>query len=164
VEWSFDSSYCLSVDKDVFKNGTKMHLWNCQGGSGQYFQFDTSSDSPSMLHPSAATKYCVVINYNRDDNGEFAQLWECDLNVRAQYWIRDWLCPSNVSPAECANSDPQTRASRGDSFLLRNYAFPDKCLVVDKNKGKNGQKVQLWSCDKATDKYRDQQTWKYYNF
>merc|ERR1711939_938934 len=30
---------------------------------------------------------------------------------------------------------------------MGNAAFTDKCLVVDSNKGANGQMLQLWSCD-----------------
>jgi len=156
----------MSVDSNVFQNGQKMQLWKCSGSNGQMFQFDshrfdTSSDSPSVLRASAATQYCVVIDGNKNENGARIQLWDCDLNVKAQHWTRQWVCPSYVSPDECRNSDPQTRAVRGDSQLLRNYAFPDKCLVVDWNKGANGQKLQIWTCDEAAQQY---QTWKHNDF
>jgi len=136
IEWSFDSTYCMSVDDNVLQNGQKMQLWMCSGSSGQMFQFDTSNfDSPSLLRPSAETQYCVVIDGNKNENGARIQLWECDPNVQAQHWTRERV---------------------GNSYLLRNQAFPDKCLVVDSNKGANGQKLQLWSCEESAAQY---QTW-----
>merc|ERR1712232_268300 len=132
VSWNFDSSYCMSVDNNVFQNGQKMQLWKCSDGSGQKFQFDSSS---SVLRPSEETQFCVVIDGNKNENGARIQLWECDLSVEAQQWVRQRV---------------------GDAQLLRNKAFPDKCLVVDSNKGANGQKLQIWTCDKAAQQY---QTW-----
>jgi len=136
IRWSYDSNYCMSVDNNHFRHGQRMQLWHCKGGSGQYFQFD-NSNSPSLLRASAASQYCVVINGNKDQNGgsAFAQLWECDSHNQAQHWVRQWV---------------------GNSMWLRNAAFQDKCLVVDNNSGKDGQKLQLWSCDDQ--RY---QTWKY---
>jgi hypothetical protein len=131
LQWSSDAKYCMSVVDNDFKNGQKMQLWECAGGSGQYFEFEGSnSGQASLLKLSAAPNYCVVIDGNADSNGASIQLWQCDPAVQAQQWKRQG----------CGMQCPFT--------TLRNAAFPDKCMVVDSNKGYNGNRIQLWSCDR----------------
>jgi len=122
--WYYDSSYCMSVDDNAFRNGQKMQLWKCSGSSGQYFDYPPTQDY-ELIRVSASPKYCVVIDGNKNHDGASIQLWECDANNRAQKWLTD------------------------SNYLIRNAAFPDKCLVVDSNKGANGQRLQLWSCEGA---------------
>jgi len=161
VMWAFDETYCMSVDSNAFQNGQKMQLWKCSGSNGQMFQFDTSSNSPSLLRASAAPEYCVVIDGNKNSNEARIQLWECEMNEQAQYWTREWVCASNVKPEDCAQATPELRALRGDSLLMRNTAFPDKCLAVDLPSlpVSNGQQLQLYGCSEAAQQY---QTWKHY--
>merc|ERR1711939_938405 len=99
------------------------------GSSGQYFDFSPTQDY-QLLRVSASPKYCVVIDGNKDYDGVRIQLWECDARNLAQRWL---ISADN---------------------LIRNAAFPDKCLVVDyypfyPSKGANGQGLQLWSCQGA---------------
>jgi len=120
--WSFDDSYCMSVDDNKFQNGQKMQLWTCAGGSGQYFRHSQNL----LLQVAASPEFCVVIDGNNNYNGARIQLWKCDANNRAQQWFVN---------------------SKSPTSFIRNVAFPDKCLVVDSNKGAQGQRLQLWSCD-----------------
>jgi len=133
--WLFDSSYCMSVDDNSFKNGQKMQLWKCAGSTGQYFDYSPFHHSfPALLKVAASPEFCVVIDGNKNQNGASIQLWKCDDNVQAQKW---WLDSCDT----------------GCRFV--NAAFTDKCLVVDSNKGANGQRLQLWSCD-GSEQYK---TW-----
>merc|ERR1711988_508855 len=122
--WMFDQSYCMSVVDNVFQNGQKMQLWECAGGSGQYFDYSPYHHSmPALLKVAEYPEYCVVINNNDNYDGAFIQLWECDDAVQAQQWYVD------------------------PSGKIVNAAYTDKCLVVDSNRGANGQHLQLWSCN-----------------
>merc|ERR1711988_947843 len=121
--WMFDQSYCMSVVDNVFQNGQKMQLWECAGGSGQYFDYSPYHHSmPALLKVAEYPEYCVVINNNDNYDGAAIQLWECDGSVQAQQWYVD------------------------PSGKIVNAAYTDKCLVVDSNRGQNGQHLQLWSC------------------
>jgi len=108
----------MSVVDNVFQNAQKMQLWECAGGSGQYFDYSQYG----LLKVAEYPEYCVVINNNDNYDGAFIQLWECDGSVQAQQWY--------VSYGKLVNA-----------------AYTDKCLVVDANRGENGQHLQLWSCN-----------------
>jgi len=122
----------MSVTDNVFQNGQKLQLWECAGGSGQYFDFNNNGGE-SLLKLSAAPEYCVVIDGNANVNGANIQLWQCDPLLQEQQWI----------PVACGMQCPY------DTF--RNAAFQDKCIVVDGNEAKNGARIQLWSCDGDAD-------------
>lgn len=134
ILWAADDRYCMSVDGNTFKNGAKMQLWECSGSMGQVFLMPSYPLSlpQFLLKPSDASGFCVVIDGNQNRNGARAQLWQCDPSVFAQHWF--WECGSTDAWGAC------------DYMLLKNAAFPDKCLVVNGNTGHNGNFLQLWSC------------------
>uniref|UniRef100_A0A7S2QH00 Ricin B lectin domain-containing protein n=1 Tax=Zooxanthella nutricula TaxID=1333877 RepID=A0A7S2QH00_9DINO len=128
IEWAHDDTYCMSVEGNTFKNGQKLQLWQCADGLGQFFQYDGDAGAGVLIRAAAASAFCVVIDGNSGKNGAEIQLWQCDPQAQVQRWI----------PQGCGMQCP--------FVTLRNAAFQDKCLVVDANVGKNGNKLQLWDC------------------
>jgi hypothetical protein len=132
LKWAHDTSYCMSVVDNVFRDGQKMQLWQCADGSGQRFEFDYDKGREgSLLRMAWALDYCVVIDGNKRDNGASIQLWSCDHSIQEQRWIS----------VDCGMQCP--------FVAFRNAAYDDKCIVVDGNRAHNSNRLQLWSCDTA---------------
>jgi len=128
IEVAHDDRYCMSVEGNTFQNGQKLQLWQCADGLGQFFQYDGDAGAGVLIRAAAASAFCVVIDGNSGKNGAQIQLWQCDPQEPVQRWI----------PQGCGMQCP--------FVTLRNAAFQDKCLVVDANVGKDGNKLQLWDC------------------
>eukprot|EP00929_Paragymnodinium_shiwhaense_P051934 TRINITY_DN26057_c0_g2_i2.p1 TRINITY_DN26057_c0_g2~~TRINITY_DN26057_c0_g2_i2.p1 ORF type:complete len:135 (-),score=17.80 TRINITY_DN26057_c0_g2_i2:290-694(-) len=76
---------CLSVKDNVFSNGQKMQLWDCQWGSGQ--MFDWVDQGPySMIRVSSHPQFCVVTDGDRTSHGTALQLWDCYQAGSGKLW------------------------------------------------------------------------------
>jgi len=158
VQWIADPRYCISVDKNDFQNGKKLQLWECVDSSSQKFDFSPEEGPESQLRVANAPSKCVAVEGNSGDNGTRIELQDCNEYVLAHKWLRHWSCGKNVPQFECDTpSEARLRVGRGDYLMIKNAAFPDKCLVVDWNKGKDGAILQLWDCV-GYEKYK---RWRY---
>merc|ERR1712224_676037 len=103
--WKHDSSYCMSVDDNSFRNGQKLQLWKCSGSKGQMFDY-----SQRLIKVAASPNYCVVIDGNNNYNGARIQLWECDANNLAQQWTVDGSSIGTPNSLTSASLSIRTRA------------------------------------------------------
>ena len=107
---------CLDVTGASTANGTRLQLWECNGGAQQDWV-----NSAGQLQVYGNYGMCLDANSNEDGaNGTHIQIWECNGGKNQQ-----WIAEPNGS--------------------LRSVAY-GKCLDAVNDGSANGTGLQLWEC------------------
>jgi Ricin-type beta-trefoil lectin domain len=108
---------CLDADAGGGGNGTKVQLWDCNGGQNQgwIMAYNNSIQNFQFL------KCLDADNSDGGGDGTRVQLWDC-------------------------NGGPNQKWNFTLDGNLVNQQFSSQCLDADSNNGGNGTKVQIWGC------------------
>jgi hypothetical protein len=131
---------CLDVPGGDPSKPNNLQLWQCNGGSGQYWQFDTTSQS--IFPPSTGEKMCIDVAGGSDTNGADVNIYYCSPGSGEK-----WYIGQGAPPAPTPAPIPQCSGGKGEVQYFQLNRDTRKCLDIAGGKAVQGASVQVWNCN-----------------
>lgn len=112
-------------------DGTRVHVWDCNGTPAQRWFFD----GQRRLHPYVAPNKCLDLHAQITTNGNYLQIWECGDNPNQVF-------NTNVPGLTAGFLGSASVTNRSIRSALNNM-----CTDVFSFNYNNGAQVVMWPCN-----------------
>lgn len=132
---SQNTSMCLDIPTGDPKQVQNLRIWQCNGGQGQYWHYDTSTQA--IVPASTGEFMCMDVHGGSTQPGTNVLIYYCNPGT-GERWVFGPVAPTPI-PA----------CSGGTAGYFQLDRDPTKCIDITGGQAVNGAQLQIEGCSGA---------------